>query len=108
MSSEGIAAIIVAVFGALGLIVPAYLDMHAKLRQIERTAADVRSEVKNTHSVNLRDDIDHFRDEMREALDAIRTDAQLEHAELWQAITETTDLPAPDYTYKRKSKGKHG
>lgn len=109
MTSESLTAIIVAVLGALGLIIPAGIELFAKLREIERNTSDVRAEVKNSHSINLRDDLDAFRDEMRASLAVLRDDAQLEHAELWEAITGSTGLPDhTKQTHNRKQVSRHG
>ena len=86
-------AIIVAMIGALGLIIPAYLELFAKIRQVGGIAKDIRSEVKNSHEINLRDDLDEFRDEMRDAIGTIQHDARAEHAALWRALTGNSDMP---------------
>lgn len=105
------AGVLVALITTAGAVTAAMLTLYAKLREISATmgrtetvaaegAADARiarEQVANTHSSNLREDLDAIARDVRQ----LKRAATIEHAEIWAAITgdrpdpTTGGIPAP-------------
>ncbi|WJN63041.1 tail needle protein [Streptomyces phage phiScoe3] len=56
----------------LGVFVELLRRNHKALSEVKENAQEARDQVANTHSTNLRDDLDRVHDDVREVLDVLR------------------------------------
>lgn len=57
-------------------LVPLLRRWNGAINEVRENAAEARSQVANTHSTNLRDDIDRMHDDVRAALAALERQGQ--------------------------------
>lgn len=100
-------AIICALIVTLGTVLVARIERgNRDARRAREHASATRDQVQNTHSSNLRDDIDGISDGISELraevsrvstrLEAVQTSADIQHAALWQALGKPAEtLPPP-------------
>lgn len=85
--------VLIAIIGAIVALVTLFVQQNrhnrkvsARLGTIGDDAREAKEQVANTHSTNLRDDMDEFRDEMRAILGEVRKDSARDKAELRQEL----------------------
>lgn len=111
MPGDLLVTVIVAAITAAGGVGVALVELVGKLKELTAATSasakatnEVKAQVVNSHSTNLRDDLDQLRLEVL----AIRRDARAEHRAIWQAMTGAGDLPTAPTKVIRPESTQHG
>lgn len=89
MSTEIVVALIT---GGLGLIAAVLAAAIPRLHRQTKALEVVREQVQNTHTTNMRDDLDLIRDEMRNGFTQLREAVRNVHIDLAWERRERIDL----------------